>query len=211
MIATQLNHKEKAMSSLTLYTNSMSRGNTVDLLFKLLDVPYQRIELEYGEQMHTAEYLAINPMGKVPALVDGEHIITETAAICVYLADKFIEKGLAPAFNSPQRAAYYRWFFFTAGPIEAAFTTHAMGLQLDEAQQKMSGFGSFKRVMDCLETGLSNAAPYICGQQLTAIDVYVGAFLLFMEKINFIENSAVINYYLDTLKSHPKFAKSIAS
>lgn len=111
MIATQLNHKEKAMSSLTLYTNSMSRGNTVDLLFKLLDVPYQRIELEYGEQMHTAEYLAINPMGKVPALVDGEHIITETAAICVYLADKFIEKGLAPAFNSPQRAAYYRWFF----------------------------------------------------------------------------------------------------
>lgn len=102
MIATQLNHKEKAMSSLTLYTNSMSRGNTVDLLFKLLDVPYQRIELEYGEQMHTAEYLAINPMGKVPALVDGEHIITETAAICVYLADKFIEKGLAPAFNSPQ-------------------------------------------------------------------------------------------------------------
>ncbi|SUC77929.1 Uncharacterised protein [Providencia stuartii] len=83
--------------------------------------------------------------------------------------------------------------------------------QLDEAQQKMSGFGSFKRVMDCLETGLSNAAPYICGQQLTAIDVYVGAFLLFMEKINFIENSAVINHYLDTLKSHPKFAKSIAS
>lgn len=75
----------------------------------------------------------------------------------------------------------------------------------------MSGFGSFKRVMDCLETGLSNAAPYICGQQLTAIDVYVGAFLLFMEKINFIENSAVINHYLDTLKSHPKFAKSIAS
>ncbi len=102
------------MSELVLFTNSMSRGNTVDLLLKILDVPYKRIELDYGADMHTTEYLAINPMAKVPALVDGEAIVTETAAICLYLADKFIEKGLAPALNDAKRADYYRWFLFTA-------------------------------------------------------------------------------------------------
>lgn len=205
MIKPQFNHKEKAMSSLTLYSNSMSRGNTVDLLFKLLDVPYQRIELDYGEEMHTKEYLAINPMGKVPTLVDGDKIITETAAICVYLADKFIDKGLAPALGTPERADYYRWFFFTAGPIEAAFTAHAMGVELDAEQQKMSGFGSLERAMDCLETGIANAAPYICGKQLTAVDAYVGYFLLYLEKINFLNPTTVMNNYLQTLKSHKEF------
>lgn len=207
MMASLLNHKEQFMSALTLYTNSMSRGNTVDLLFKLLAVPYKRVELNYGEQMHTAEYLALNPMGKVPTLVDGDNVITETAAICVYLADKFIEKGLAPALNSPQRAIYYRWFFFTAGPIEAAFTAHMTGLVLDEEQQKMSGFGSLKRVMGCLATGIADASPYICGEQLTAIDVYVGSFLLFLQKQSIIELTDSMEHYLKTLKSHQEFAE----
>ena len=104
------------MSGLTLYTNAMSRGNTVDLFLKLLDVPYQRVELDYGADMHTPEYLAINPMGKVPALTDGDHVITETAAICMYLADKFIEKGLAPAGGAPGRGPSFLWFPFPAGP-----------------------------------------------------------------------------------------------
>lgn len=199
------------MSELTLYTNSMSRGNTVDLMLEILAVPYNRIELAYGEQMHTAEYLAINPMGKVPALVDGNNIITETAAICLYLADKFIEKGFAPAFDSPQRAAYYRWFFFTAGPIEAAFTADQMELELNEEQQKMSGFGSFKRVMDTLETGLANADPYICGKQLTAVDVYVGSFLVFLAKYNLIEISPVMKSYLTALSLNAEFKAKMES
>lgn len=82
------------MSELVLFTNAMSRGNTAELLLKMMDVPYKRIELAYGAEMHTKEYLAINPMAKVPALVDGDVIVTECAAICLYLADKFIEKAL---------------------------------------------------------------------------------------------------------------------
>lgn len=152
------------MSKLILYTNTMSRGNTVELFLKILNVPYQRVELEYGESMRTPEYLAINPMAKVPALVDGENVVTETAAICAYLADKFIEKGFAPTLNSPERATYYRWFFFTAGPIESAFTVKELGIVLNEEKQKSSGFGSFERVFQCLETGLANANPYICGK-----------------------------------------------
>ncbi|HCM62835.1 MAG TPA: glutathione S-transferase [Morganella sp. (in: Bacteria)] len=199
------------MSGLTLYTNAMSRGNTVDLFFKILSVPYQRIELGYGADMHTAEYLAINPMGKVPALVDGDNIITETAAICMYLADKFIEKGFAPAFDSPARAAYYRWFLFTAGPVEAAFTAREMGLILNEEQQARSGYGSFERVMACLEKGLTGSKSYLCGNTLTAVDVYIGTFLVFLAKHNLIEISPVVARYIENLALNPEFASVISA
>ncbi|EMT6576253.1 MULTISPECIES: glutathione S-transferase family protein [Providencia] len=195
------------MSELVLFTNSMSRGNTVDLLLKILNVPYKRIELGYGADMHTAEYLAINPMAKVPALVDGDAIVTETAAICLYLADKFIEKGLAPALNDPKRADYYRWFLFTAGPIESAFTINNLGIQLDEEQQKSSGFGSVERTMACLEIGLNNAKPFICGEQFTAVDVYVGAFVMFLVKYQIMETTPAMQKYLDSLAVIPAIAE----
>lgn len=195
------------MSELVLFTNSMSRGNTVDLLLKILDVPYKRIELGYGADMHTAEYLAINPMAKVPALVDGDAVVTETAAICLYLADKFIEKGLAPALNDPKRTDYYRWFLFTAGPIESAFTINNLGIQLDEEQQKSSGFGSVERTMACLEIGLNNAKPFICGEQFTAVDVYVGAFVMFLVKYQIMETTPAMQKYLDSLATIPAIAE----
>ncbi|WOB91283.1 MULTISPECIES: glutathione S-transferase family protein [Providencia] len=198
------------MSELVLFTNSMSRGNTVDLLLKILDVPYKRIELGYGADMHTAEYLAINPMAKVPALVDGDAVVTETAAICLYLADKFIEKGLAPALNDPKRADYYRWFLFTAGPIESAFTINNLGIQLDEEQQKSSGFGSVERTMACLEIGLNNAKPFICGEQFTAVDVYVGAFVMFLVKYQIMETTPTMQKYLDSLAAIPAIAELLA-
>ncbi len=198
------------MSELVLFTNSMSRGNTVDLLLKILDVPYKRIELDYGADMHTAEYLAINPMAKVPALVDGDAVVTETAAICLYLADKFIEKGLAPALNDPKRADYYRWFLFTAGPIESAFTINNLGIQLDEEQQKSSGFGSVERTMACLEVGLNSAKPFICGEQFTAVDVYVGAFVMFLVKYQVMETTPAMQKYLDNLATIPAITELLA-
>lgn len=198
------------MSGLTLYTNAMSRGNTVDLFLKILDVPYQRVELDYGADMHTPEYLAINPMGKVPALTDGDRVITETAAICMYLADKFIEKGFAPAIDAPERGTYYRWFLFTAGPVEAAFTAKEMGQVLTEEEQKMSGFGSFDRVMACLETGLTDAAPYLCGNTMTAVDVYIGYFLMFLAKHDLITISPAMKAYLDSLTLNPAFAAAFS-
>lgn len=192
------------MSELTLYTNSISRGNTVEIFLKMLAVPYNRIELSYGEDMHTAEYLAINPMAKVPALVDGDRVVTETAAICMYLADKFIDKGFAPAFQSPERADYYRWFFFTAGPIESAFTVKELGIELNEEQQKSSGFGSFERAFHTLEIGLANAKPYLCGKTLTAVDVYIGCFLIFLYKHQLIQPTELIEQYLNNLALNPK-------
>ncbi|MGG4609287.1 glutathione S-transferase family protein [Providencia sp. Me31A] len=199
------------MSELVLFSNAMSRGNTVDLLLKILDVPYKRIELGYGADMHTAEYLAINPMAKVPALVDGDVVVTETAAICLYLADKFIEKGLAPALNSPKRANYYRWFLFTAGPIESAFTIQDLGIELNEEQQKSSGFGSIERTMACLEIGLNSAKPFICGEQFTAVDVYVGAFVMFLARYNIMEVTPAMETYMKSLATIPEIAEVLAS
>ncbi|UBX50653.1 glutathione S-transferase family protein [Providencia alcalifaciens] len=195
------------MSELVLFTNAMSRGNTVDLLLKMMDVPYKRIELAYGAEMHTKEYLAINPMAKVPALVDGDVIVTECAAICLYLADKFIEKGFAPALNSPERGAYYRWFLFTAGPIESAFTIKDLGIELNEEQQKSSGFGSVERTMACLEFALNNAKPFICGKQFTAVDVYVGAFVMFLVKYQIMEATPAMKIYMKNLSTIPAISE----
>lgn len=197
------------MSQLVLYTNAMSRGNSVELLLKILDVPYQRIELAYGAEMRTPEYLAINPMAKVPALVDGELIVTETAAICAYLADKFIDKGLAPALDAPERAAYYRWLFFVAGPIEGAFTIRDLGLTLDEEQQKASGFGSFDRALNGLMQGILAASPYLCGSKMTAADIYVGCFVLYLLKFKIIEPTEPVEKYIQHLALNSEFNKVI--
>ncbi len=197
------------MSQLVLYTNAISRGNSVELLLKILDVPYQRIELAYGAEMRTPEYLAINPMAKVPALVDGELIVTETAAICAYLADKFIDKGLAPALDAPERAAYYRWLFFVAGPIEGAFTIRDLGLTLDEEQQKASGFGSFDRALNGLMQGILAASPYLCGSKMTAADIYVGYFVLFLLKFKIIEPTEPVEKYIQHLALNSEFNKVI--
>lgn len=198
------------MSELVLFTNAMSRGNTAELLLKMMDVPYKRIELAYGAEMHTKEYLAINPMAKVPALVDGDVIVTECAAICLYLADKFIEKGFAPALNSPERGAYYRWFLFTAGPIESAFTVLDLGVELTEEQQKSSGFGSVERTLATLDVCLTSAKPYICGETLMAVDVYVGCFVMFLTKYCNYTATPAMQKYMDNLATHPEIAALLA-
>ncbi|CAG9408109.1 glutathione S-transferase family protein [Providencia alcalifaciens] len=198
------------MSELVLFTNSMSRGNTVDLLLKMMGVPYKRIEVAYGAEMHTKEYLAINPMAKVPALVDGDVVVTECAAICLYLADKFIEKGFAPALNSPDRGAYYRWFLFTAGPIESAFTVRDLGVELNEEQQKSFGFGTYERAMAALNIGLEDAKPFICGANITAVDVYVGSFVMFLIKYCGHTATPAMQTYMDNLATHPEIAALLA-
>jgi glutathione S-transferase len=114
------------MADLTLYTNPMSRGRIARWMVEEVGQPYDTVLLEYGGSMKGADYLAINPMGKVPAIRHGETIVTEGAAICAYLADAFPEAGLAPP--PAERGAYYRWLFFGAGPLEQAVNAQALGL-----------------------------------------------------------------------------------
>ncbi len=111
--------------SLTLYTNPMSRGQTARWMLEEIGEPYETQILDYGTTMKAQAYLSINPMGKVPAIVHDGKVVTEVAAICCYLADAFPQAGLAP--DPTDRADYYRWILFTAGPVEAAFTARSMG------------------------------------------------------------------------------------
>jgi glutathione S-transferase len=154
------------------YTNPMSRGRIARWMLEEVGVPYQTELLDYDTSMKSPEYLAINPMGKVPAIRHGDTVVTECAAICAYLADAFPEAGLAPPANA--RGNYYRWLFFTAGPLEAAVANRFLGIEPTAEQQRMVGYGSMAKVLDTLEKAVAGGT-YIAGSEFSAADVYVGS------------------------------------
>jgi len=154
------------------YTNPRSRGAMVAWMLEETGQPYVTHVLDYGTTMKSPEYLAINPMGKVPAIVHDGHVVTEVAAICAYLADAFPEAGLAP--RPEERAAYYRWLLFAAGPVEAAVTNRALGVEIPPERKGMVGYGSYDETVAAL-AGRLGASDYIAGARFTAADVYVGS------------------------------------
>lgn len=172
------------MANITLYTNKMSRGRIVRWMLEELGEPFDIQFVEYGPEMKSAEYLAINPMGKVPALKHGDAVITETPAILTYLADTFPEKKLIPPQGSPARAAFFRWMFFVAGPLEAATSAKFLGWQAPEVTpwgkpaSSFLGFGTLELALNTLENHLKQN-QYICGDQFTAADVYIASHLGF--------------------------------
>lgn len=165
---------EPALTALVLYTNPMSRGRIVRWMLEEIGQPYEARVLEFGEATRSPDYLALNPMGKVPTLVHGEAVVTEAATICAYLADAFPEAGLAPPPGDSRRGAYLRWMFFGAGPIEAAVTNNALGLVPPAERRGMVGYGSYEAVVDILEATLERQA-YFVGEAFTAADVYTGS------------------------------------
>ena len=157
---------------LVFHTNPQSRGRIVRWMLEELGVPYRTELLDYGGSMKAPEYLAINPMGKVPCIRHGDTVVTEAAAICAYLADAFPDAGLAPP--PAERGAYYRWLFFAAGPLEAAVTARALGFEVPREKEGTVGYGNFGNVMNALETAVAGRR-FIAGDRFSAADVYVGA------------------------------------
>ena len=158
--------------ALTFYTNPMSRGRIARWMLEEVGVAYETVILDYASSMKADAYLSVNPMGKVPAIVHDGKVVTEGAAICAYLADTFPETGLAP--TAAERAAYYRWMFYAAGPVEAAVTNRSLGVVPSAEQQRMVGYGSYEMVVDTF-AGAVAAHPYIAGDRFTAADVYAGS------------------------------------
>lgn len=158
--------------ALTLYTNPMSRGRTARWMLEEVGEPHAVRTLEYGTSMKAAEYLAVNPLGKVPALVHGERTVTEGAAICAYLADAFPAAGLAPP--PAERADYYRWLFFCAGPLEAALVNRALGVEVPDEKRGMVGYGDVATLLDMLEAACERHA-YLAGDAFSAADVSAGS------------------------------------
>ena len=187
---------------LTFYTNPKSRGRIVRWMLEETGAPYATEVLEYGTTMKAASYLAINPMGKVPAIRHGATVVTECAAICAYLADAFPQAGLAPPVHSAARGTYYRWLFFAAGPLEAAWTNQALGVVVPPERSAMVGYGSFERVLDVLE-GAIGAREYLVDDRFSAADVYVGSQLGFGMQFGMIDKRPSFARYLAGLEARP--------
>lgn len=169
---------------LVFYTNPMSRGRIVRWMLEEVGSPYRTELLDYGLNMKAPTYLAINPMGKVPAIRHGATVVTECAAICAYLADAFPEAGLAPPPG--ERAAYYRWLFFAAGPLEAAVVNRALGVEVPAEKERMVGYGTFTAVMDTLAQAVAGDG-YIAGERFSAADLYLGSHIGWSLKFGSIE------------------------
>jgi glutathione S-transferase len=187
---------------LILYTNPMSRGRIARWMLEEVGQPYRAEILEYTGSMKAPEYLAINPMGKVPAVRHGDTIVTETAAICAYLADVFPEAGLAPAPGSQSRGPYYRWLFFAAGPIEAANTDKALNVVVPPERARMVGYGSQERALAALEHQLERS-DYIAGDRFTAADVYVGSHIGFGMMFGAIDKRPAFERYWGLVSARP--------
>ncbi len=185
---------------LVFYTNPMSRGRMVRWMLEEVGQPYRTELLEWGSAMKDAAYLAINPMGKVPAITHGGQVVTEVAAICAYLADAFPEAGLAPPAND--RARYYRWLFFGAGPLEAAITNTALGFKVPEGREIMAGYGNLARTLDGLECALSHGG-YVAGDKFSAADVYIGAQIGFGLMFGSIEKRPAFIEYSARVSGRP--------
>ena len=194
------------MPTLTLFTNPMSRGRIARWMLEEVGEPYETVNLDYGSTIKSAHFLALNPMGKIPTLTHGDTVVTEVAAICAYLADAFPAAGLAPP--PAERGAYYRWLFFTAGPLEAAVTNKALGFDAPDKKQSL-GYGSYDEALAAVETAL-DPGPHICGDSFTAADVALGSQLGFGMMFNTIDKRPVFQDYAARLHARPAFIRAAA-
>ena len=192
---------------LVLYTNPQSRGRIARWMLEEVGQPYKVEALDYASTMKGPAYLAINPMGKVPALRHGDAIVTESAAICAYLADAFPQAKLAPPSGDRLRAPYYRWMFFAAGPVEAAISNKALNFVVPPERERMMGYGTFAQTMNALESAVSNG-KYILGDSFSAADVYVGSSIGFGLMFGTLEKRPAFEQYWQRLSARPACSRA---
>ena len=185
---------------LVFYTHPMSRGRVIRWMLEEVGEPYATEILDFETTIKSPEFASINPMAKVPAITHGEVVVTETPAICAYLADAFPEKGLAPDISA--RADYYRWMMFAAGPIEQSCVTLAMGFEVPDEKEGMVGYGSLSRVLNTLE-GLLSGQEYAAGSKFSAADVYLASQLQWNMTMGVIDGRQVFVDYSERMHDRP--------
>jgi glutathione S-transferase len=184
---------------LVFYTNPMSRGRIVRWMLEEVGAPYRTEILQWGANK-SPDFLRVNPMGKVPTIVHRGKVVTEGAAICAYLADAFPHAGLAPP--TAERADYYRWLFFAAGPIEAAVTNKNLGVEIPDGREMMVGYGSFAKTIEAAEAAVSRS-DYVAGDQFTAADVYFGSQIGWGMQFGSIEKRPAFEAYWNRISQRP--------
>lgn len=193
------------MTGLIFYTNPMSRGQIVRWMLEEVGAPYEQRLLDYATTMKAAEYLAVNPMGKVPSIVHDGKVVTESAAICAYLADAFPDAGLAPALAD--RSDYYRWLFFAAGPAEAAITNHHCQWEPTAEQSMTVGYGSYDHVVNVLDNAVAGRA-FLAGNRFSAADVYVGSQIDWGIQFGTLPARPAFETYVALLRERPAYKRA---
>jgi glutathione S-transferase len=197
------------MASLTLYHAAPSRSSIVRWMLEELGEPYDVhvLSLMKGDQQRP-NYLAINPMGKVPALKHGDVVVTEAAAICTYLADEFPQVRLNIPVGNPGRGIYLKWLFFSPGCIEPAITDRAFPRQ-EEPRRSMLGYGDFDTVMDVVARAVE-PGPFLMGEQFSAADVVVGSTLRWGLMFGLLPTRPEFIAYVGRLEQRPALQRATA-
>ena len=190
------------MTELIFYTHPLTTGRIVRWMLEEIGIAYRTELIDVESDYRPAAFLARNPIGKVPVLVHGETTISETAAICAYLADAFPAAGLAPAPDSPARGDYYRWLFFAAGPFDTATTLESMALALPPHGDVRAGWGTLDRVIAMLDHALCDR-DYLAGDAFSAADIYLGSRLDWAMRFGSIAEREVFRTYVDRLWQRP--------
>ncbi len=189
------------------YFNPMSRAVTTHWMLVELGVEHEQIvvDLMSGEGK-TPEFRSINPMGKIPTLVDGDVVVTEVAAICAYLADKYPEKGLAPPHGSKDRGTYYRYLFVPGTTLEPMFTFNL--LEVDDYSADSAGFGDLERCLATIES-MTPEKTWVLGDQFSAADVVFGGTLDFAVQLGWLKSpSSKVTSYIRRIKNRPAYKQS---
>ena len=197
------------MAQLTLYHAAPSRSSIVRWMLEEIGEPYDinLLRLMNGDQLKP-DYLAINPMGKVPALKHGDVIITEAAAICTYLADAFPRAGLSVAIGDPRRGIYLKWLFFGPSCGEPAITDCAFPRR-EEPRRSTLGYGDFDTVMNVLAKAAAKG-PYLMGEQFTAADVVIGSTLRWGMMFNLLQKRPEFVDYVARVEKRPALQRATA-
>ncbi len=197
------------MDKLTLYHAAPSRSSIVLWMLEETGEPYDVHLLSFKKnETRSPEYLAVNPMGKVPALKHGDVVITEAAAICTYLADAFPQAGLSVPIGDPRRGLYLKWLFFSPSCIEPAMLDRAFPRK-EEAKRAALGYGDFDTTMDVAAAALATG-PYLLGEQFTAADVVVGSTLRWGTMFKLIPERPEFTDYIARLGQRPALQRAEA-
>ena len=197
------------MADFTFYTVAMSRGQISRWALHEAGADYEHVVMDWATRPES--FKGINPMNKVPTLVhhhgDHDHVVTEAAAINHYLAETHPNAGLLP--DAHEKAAYFRWLFFAAGPLEQAVIGKAMGWEVPEDKLGMAGFGSLDLTLDALDGWLS-ANDYAAGSRFTMADTYVGSQFIWGLRFGSIEERPSFKAYVERLSQRPKYLEGLA-
>jgi glutathione S-transferase len=201
--------EESAMPTsrhVTLFHSPTSRSSGVLVLLEELGADYELhvLDQKKGEQRR-AEYLAINPMGKVPAIRHGAAIVTEQVAVYLYLADLYADRGLAPALDDPLRGPYLRWMAFYGSSFEPAVVDRSM--QREPAPPAMSPYGDYETMLSTLVGPLARG-PYVLGERFSAADVLWGTALTWTTMFKLVPELPEVMAYMERVNSRPAVGRA---